>query len=179
MQTEEIESAVQTDSRFQKGRLMKIAVISDSHRVKRYMDNAIEIIQEEGTDLILHAGDNFCDSIYLKEKTGIPVIAVAGNCDFDNVETELDFECEGLTIFLTHGHHYGVKYGLHTLAEEAAGVGANIAIFGHTHVKENEIVDGVQIINPGSLAMPRDGRDRSFVMMELNNGSYTFEYRFI
>ncbi|WP_304206712.1 metallophosphoesterase family protein, partial [Peptostreptococcus russellii] len=61
---------------------MKIAVISDSHRVKRYMDSAIKIIKEEKIELILHAGDNFRDSIYCKEKTGIPVIAVAGNCDF-------------------------------------------------------------------------------------------------
>ena len=158
---------------------MKIAVISDSHRVKRYMDSAIKIIKEEKIELILHAGDNFRDSIYFKEKTGIPVIAVAGNCDFDNVETELDFECEGITIFLTHGHHYGVKYGFETIAEEAKERGAKITIFGHTHIKENQIIDGVEVINPGSLSMPRDGRDRSFIIMDIENGNYNYEYRFI
>lgn len=158
---------------------MKIAVLSDSHRVKRYMDSAAEIIKEEKIELILHAGDNFRDSIYLKERTGIPVIAVAGNCDFENVETELDFECEGITVFLTHGHRYGVKYGLCTIVEEAKERGAKIAIFGHTHIKENKIIEGIEIINPGSLSMPRDGIDRSFIIMDIENGNYNYEYRFI
>lgn len=157
---------------------MKIAIISDSHRAKKYMDKVAAIIKNEA-DLILHAGDNFQDSIYLKEKTGKPVIAVAGNCDFDNVESELDFECEGIRIFLTHGHEYGVKYGLSTVAREAKKRGAKIAIFGHTHVKENKIIEGVQVINPGSLSMPRDGIEKSFVMLNLNDREFSFEYRFV
>ncbi len=158
---------------------MKVAIISDSHRFKVYMNDAIEIIQKEGVELILHAGDNFSDSLYFKEKSDIPVIAVAGNCDFENIETELDFECEGIRIFLTHGHNYGVKYGLGNIAEKAKEIGADIAIFGHSHIKVNELIDGVVLINPGSLSMPRDGKDRSFVIMNIKNGKFTYEYRFI
>lgn len=158
---------------------MKIAIISDSHRARSYMDKAIEIIKKEEIDLIVHAGDNFADSKYFNQKTEIPVLAVAGNCDYENVETEIDFEFEGVKFFLTHGHHYGVKYGLEILAQQASAKNADIAIFGHSHVKKNCHIANVEIINPGSLSMPRDGSERSFVIMDLNEGKYTYEYIFI
>lgn len=157
---------------------MKILILSDSHGVKKYMDKIVPIIEKD-IDLIIHAGDNFRDSIYLKERTEKPVIAVAGNCDFENVERDIDFEVEGVKMFLTHGHKYGVKYGLGNLADIAHEKSAKIAIFGHTHVKEDRMLMGVQMINPGSLSLPRDGIDRSYVIMDIEDGSFTYEYRFL
>lgn len=157
---------------------MKVLILSDTHRAKRSMDRIVQLIKDE-IDLIIHAGDNFRDTVYLKDETGKAIIGVAGNCDFENVEREIEFECEGVKIFLTHGHSYGVKYGLNNLAREASKRGANIAIFGHTHCKEDRIVHGVQMINPGSLSLPRDERHGSYVVMNIEDGSYDFEYRFI
>ena len=157
---------------------MRILVVSDTHGSKSHMDRIIPLIKEE-IDLILHAGDNFRDSIYLKEATGKSVIAVAGNCDFENVERNIDFECEGLNIFITHGNSYGVKYGLNDLVRESKKRNANIAIFGHTHCKEDKIISGVQVINPGSLSLPRDDRRGSYVILDIENGSFTYEYRFL
>ena len=77
---------------------------------------------------------------------------------------------------LVHGHMHRVKYGLEVLAQDAHEKGADIVIFGHTHIKENKIIGGVEMINPGSLSLPRDGIKGSYVVMDLENGKYTYSY---
>ena len=49
--------------------------------------------------------------------------AVAGNCDFGALEP-LDglAAFDGVVVFYTHGHMYGVKYDLDTLADAAAAL---------------------------------------------------------
>lgn len=157
---------------------MRILVISDTHGARPLMDALVPFIKEE-VDLILHAGDNFKDSVYLREQTGVDVIAVKGNCDYEKVEDEIVFEVEGVTILLTHGHKLGVKMNTKILENVAKNKNANIAIFGHTHVKYEKIQRGIQIINPGSLSLPRDGDRGSYVLLDVKKGSFTFEYRFL
>lgn len=157
---------------------MKVLIVSDTHGAKKNMDKLKELIINE-IDLIIHAGDNFRDSIYLTETTGKSVISVVGNCDFENREDEIEFEVENVKFFLTHGHRYGVKYGLETIAEKCNSINAQIGIFGHTHVKENSYVSGVHLINTGSLSLPRDGMRGSYVIMEINSGKYNIDFRFI
>lgn len=155
--------------------MKKILVLSDTHGVKMYMNELVPMIKED-IDLIIHAGDHYRDSVYLYEKTGVSQLGVLGNCDFEIGDRELVYDIEGVKIFLTHGHRYDVKRDISILAEYAKSQGANIAIFGHTHVKESRIINGVQMINPGSLAQPRDGMKRSYVILEIDNGK--FEYKF-
>ena len=57
---------------------------------------------------------------------------------------------DGVVVFYTHGHMYGVKYDLDTLADAAAARGANVALFGHTHIPVAEERGGVFLFNPGS-----------------------------
>lgn len=157
---------------------MKVIILSDTHRAKNNMDKLVPYIKEN-VDMIIHAGDNFRDSVYLSNVCEKPSIAVAGNCDFDNVEEELIFELEGIKILLTHGHRHRVKYGIEFLVDYAKSKSVNIVIFGHTHKKEDRVIDGIQLINPGSLSLPRDGIDQSYVIMNIKNGVYDFEYRFL
>ena len=58
---------------------------------------------------------------------------------------------EDLRVFYTHGHNYGVKSNLYTLAREAKSRGCQIALYGHTHRPSIDEVDGITLINPGSL----------------------------
>lgn len=155
---------------------MKIMILSDSHRSKRSMEKIIPIIEEK-IDLIIHAGDNFEDSRYLNEKTGVDCIAVTGNCDYERgVEDELEFELEGIKFFLTHGHKYGVKYGPQTLAKEAANLGVDVVIYGHSHEKYDDFIFGVRVINPGSLSQPRDDVYGSYVIMDVHDKSFSYEF---
>ena len=76
---------------------------------------------------------------------------MAGNCDFGALEP-LDglAAFDGVVVFYTHGHMYGVKYDLDTLSDAAAARGANVALFGHTHVPVAEQRGDVFLFNPGS-----------------------------
>jgi len=59
-------------------------------------------------------------------------------------------------ILCCHGHKYGVKSTLTRLAAHAKELGCDVALYGHTHRANSEIVDGVLCLNPGSLGSYSD-----------------------
>lgn len=146
---------------------MKVGVVSDTHMMKQFIDNTIPYLKE--CDLIIHAGDNFSDSKYIHNVTNVGVMAVRGNCDFDDVEDELVFEVENKTIFLCHGDRYGVKYGIDRLETKAKEINANIVVFGHTHIPLCIEKDGVLYLNPGSVSLPRQVTYKSFVILDIED----------
>lgn len=82
---------------------------------------------------------------------------VAGNCDSLPLPREITLDIEGVKILLTHGHSYGVKSDLLSLSLRARELGCRLAYFGHTHIAETVDVDGVTLINPGSVSHPLYG----------------------
>ena len=129
---------------------MRIIVMSDSHRNFRNVQRVVE--KHPDADLYIHLGDGereFEDvqNLYPNRR----YLWVAGNCDFGALEP-LDglAAFDGVVVFYTHGHMYGVKYDLDTLADAAAARGANVALFGHTHIPVAEERGGVFLFNPGS-----------------------------
>lgn len=152
---------------------MRIGIVSDTHRMENFMNKSIPYLKE--CDLIIHAGDNFLDSKYIHKMTNTDIIAVKGNCDFEDVEDEIAFEVEGKTIFVCHGDKYGVKYGLMEIEEKAKSVCADIVIFGHTHIPLCIERDGILYLNPGSISLPRGGSSRRFVIMDIQENIINLE----
>mgnify|MGYP000231879908 CR=1 FL=1 len=70
---------------------------------------------------------------------------------------------------MTHGHKYNVKWTTKYLYEQASKLGADIIVYGHSHVGNEEHVNDKIIINPGSVFEPRDGLDPSFMIIDINN----------
>lgn len=152
---------------------MKIGILSDTHNIKECIDKTIPYLKD--CDLIIHAGDNFADSKYIHSITKIGIMAVKGNCDFDNVEDELLFDIENKLIFLCHGDKYNVKYGLENIEAKAKSVGADIVIFGHSHTPLNLKKDNILYLNPGSASLPRGVKYKSFYIMNLENNNIEIE----
>lgn len=92
-------------------------------------------------DLVLHKG----------------FFAVKGNCDYLPLPEETVTEVEGVKILLTHGHRYGVKTDLLSLALRAEELGCCLVFFGHTHTAEIVEHGAVTLVNPGSLTHPSFG----------------------
>ena len=94
---------------------------------------------------------------------------LAGNNDFfsDNLrEMEVVFGTK--KAFMTHGHYYYVSLGPERIIEEGKMRNADIVMFGHTHKPFLEMIDGMIVLNPGSLSYPRqEGRKGSYIMMEI------------
>ena len=152
---------------------MRIGIVSDTHRMESFINKAIPYLKE--CDLIIHAGDNFADSKYIHKMTKVDIIAVKGNCDFDNVEDEIAFEVEEKTIFVCHGHNYGVKYGIDEIEEKAKSLCVDIVIFGHTHIPLCIEKDGILYLNPGSVSLPRGNSSRRFVIMDIDGNKFNLE----
>lgn len=82
------------------------------------------------------------------------VLSVRGNCDLwgpPRAETLLR-TFEGVRIFGTHGHRYGVKQGLLRFSLAAQEQQAQVALFGHTHIPYCRQEDGLWLLNPGAAA---------------------------
>lgn len=145
---------------------MIIAVVSDTHGIVLPVAYSI---QRNKVDIVLHLGDNASDAKKIEQITGMEIYAVAGNCDENSkdVPEELVLEIRRKKFFLTHGHNYDVDSGIDKIVEKAKEVGADYALFGHTHVHLRERVDGITVLNPGSTTLPRKGDTKGYYIINL------------
>lgn len=149
---------------------MRILVISDSHGRTSKIEQAIEA--QRDAKHIFFLGDCVRDIedypfIYPDRTFHI----VSGNCDYASTYKSEDIiTLEGKRIFFTHGHHLYVKGGIGGLRQAALREGADIVLFGHTHIAIKEYADGVYFVNPGSLCSAREGRTSYAVIDIENNG---------
>ena len=145
---------------------MLIAVVSDTHRIDKY----INVVKENllNVDILFHLGDNTDDVAKICEEFKGVVYAVQGNCDYGKLyPKEQLIEVCGKRIFLTHGDLYGVKYGMTNIYYRAKEVEADIVLFGHTHQKYIQEESGIIFMNPGSVSLPRlSGRYIGYIKLE-------------
>lgn len=132
---------------------MKWLVFSDSHGELSYMKAAIE---REKPDRILHLGDVIRDAERLaewlqKDRPGVAVEMVRGNCDgwYGDAPEEKELFFGTKRVWMLHGHAYGVKMGDGMLVSEARSRGADVVLYGHTHVPKCEW-NGLWVMNPGT-----------------------------
>ena len=166
---------------------MKFVIASDIHGSAFWCEKLMAVIGEVKPEQILLLGDllyhgprNDLPRDYAPKKV-IPmlsaykdkIICVRGNCEAEVDQMVLPFSCmadcalvsaDGLTLYLTHGHHHSPD-NLPPLAEGA------VFLSGHTHVKLDEVKNGIRCLNPGSVSIPKDGSNSCLV---LDNGEFTF-----
>ena len=131
---------------------MKILVLSDTHGNLSGMQKALEKFGKNA-DIIVHCGDGTRgEAKWLRENVShAEVVCVRGNCDFTaELENIAYFDVYGKRIMVTHGHQFGVKFGLENLSYKAEEQGVDIVFFGHTHICADEKLGKVRLINPGS-----------------------------
>lgn len=144
---------------------MKIIVVSDSHKQPGILE---EIVNMTKADYYLHAGDGCLAPLALG-----PFISVRGNCDFYKYPLELIVEYGGVKIYLHHGHYYSIRQ----MVKKARQEQCKIVIYGHTHIPKLETIDGVYVLNPGSIAYPRGGSERSYALINItSNQEISFSF---
>jgi len=148
---------------------MKYLIISDTHG---YIGNAVSLIESLKPDYCIHLGDMASDCeeleyIFPRQK----FIFVKGNNDFwlrnNQFPDERFFSLEEKNFFVCHGHKYHVKSGIELLKKTAKEKGAQIVLYGHTHVKNLVWDNDTLILNPGS-------RD-SYALLEIKDGKINAE----
>ena len=160
----------------------KILIVSDSHGESHLIRQAID---REQPDMFLHLGDITADAAEVEHwlnawKDGqVPAVFLRGNCDRPSrrgLREQAVLSLNGHRFFCVHGHLLGVNYDLQNLTYAALEEECDIALFGHTHVPCDEDWMGVRILNPGSIARPRGGSARGYLVMTFDpDGGYTVE----
>ena len=114
--------------------MTKLLVLSDSHGGRTAIERVL-MKESKNIDALIFLGDGLRDlELALTLYPKLRAYSVAGNCDYGALEpTDGLAAFDGVVIFYTHGHMYGVKYDLDTLADAASARGAEVALFGHTH----------------------------------------------
>lgn len=154
---------------------MKFLVVSDSHGNREILETLVARHQNE-VEAFFHCGDSELaptDPIWQHYQV------VNGNCDgFNYFPNEVTVELGQERIFMTHGHLVNVNSTLDVLVDAAAAQAATICLFGHTHQLGVERRQGILVLNPGSILLPR-GRyfERTYALVESTDDCLTVQYR--
>jgi uncharacterized protein len=133
---------------------LRIAVIADTHNSLPESVAADIATAHE----IWHLGD-VCQSHILDriQRLGPPVTVVQGNNDF--------FQPLPLEVLLTRN---GLRFRLIHIPPPLTKLGtAHILLHGHTHVPRDEVIDGIRILNPGTVGKPNHGAPPSYAWLTL------------
>jgi putative phosphoesterase len=159
---------------------MKLIVFSDSHNSVHNMRTALSLHRD--ADVVIHLGDGNEDLESLRDEFPLAQFRyVAGNFEEfassfaarNRLEYEVVFDFDGKRVLAVHGHRCAVKYGTETLAARAKALGADIALYGHTHEAAEECIDGsdgriIRLFNPGTVS--GRGGDATYGVIETAGG---------
>lgn len=130
---------------------MKILVLSDSHGEKFVLERIIK--KERDVDMIIHLGDGLDEFEDIMLNSKITNYSVAGNCDFETTAPYTRIiNAAGKRIFIAHGHTFDVKENHSEIIQAAKSKNADICLFGHTHMNDATICNGLLMINPGAVS---------------------------
>lgn len=166
---------------------MKYMVASDIHGSAYYCRKLMEMYQIEKPDKLLLLGDilyhgprndlpkeyNPKEVITMLNTLKDDILCVRGNCDAEVDQMVLDFpimadycilSIEERMVFVTHGHRYNESF-LPPMKEN------DILLHGHTHIPVKEKINNSNMIyiNPGSVSIPKDNSEHSYMIIENNN----------
>ena len=151
--------------------MKRLIVLSDTHGNAKGVMELFPRIAEN--DYVIHLGDGATDMREVRSEYPDKVYACRGNCDmFYPLPEDGELEVEGVKIYFCHGHNYGVKSNLYALSEEAKRRDCQIALYGHTHVPSIMEVNGVTLINPGSMRYSI-GKGGSYCYLVVNKEKFT------
>lgn len=153
---------------------MLIVIASDTHRANHRLLELEQMYPQ--ASLYIFAGDYGDDPTRYDHWIG-----VLGNNDYfftDRMPMQRVILAGDHRIYLCHGHQHGYTNREWNIAAAAKERDCDIAVYGHSHVASVKEVDGVLLINPGSLYRSRDGRRPSYCLLELDGPHIVPELRF-
>ena len=169
---------------------MNIVIASDIHGSAEWCRKLVAEIEAEAPDQVILLGD----LLYHGPRNPLPdgyapaevagmlnglaerITAVRGNCDAEVDQMMLDFPCMAdyalvadgdRKLFCTHGHVFSPE-------EPPRLAEGTLFLSGHTHVKVDEVRDGIRFVNPGSVSLPKDGTHSFAVYRDGNIEFRTF-----
>lgn len=168
---------------------MKLMIASDIHGSAYYCQKMLSAYREEKADKLLLLGD----ILYHGPRNDLPkeyapkqviemlnevkneILCVRGNCDTEVDQMVLDFPVlldygffydQDRMFHITHGHKFNpdnppmMKHG-------------DVLLTGHTHIPAFDVYENFIYVNPGSISIPKQGSDHSYILYE--DGKFQFK----
>lgn len=161
---------------------MKLLIASDIHGSSWYCEKLLNVYKEEGAqrmillgDILYHGPRNDLPAEYAPKKViemlnayKDEIHAVRGNCEAEVDQMVLQFPVladymllfwKERAVYVTHGHIYneGNRPPMRT---------GDVLLHGHTHVLRAEEKDGIILLNPGSVSIPKEGNPPTYAVYE-------------
>ena len=136
--------------------IKRLLVLSDIHGLTYA---ARRILLEQNAKTVIFLGDGLREFELLQQDfPDREFFTVRGNNDFGLTAPDESLELiAGKRVFFTHGHRYSVKHGLDDIKAAARQRGADILLFGHTHIPFTEYDGGLCVMNPGAVCGIKPG----------------------
>lgn len=161
---------------------MKVLIASDIHgsaAACQHLLERFEAIQADHLlllgDILYHGPRNDLPKNYDPKRTAQllnaykdRIIAVRGNCDGEVDQMVLDFPItadynvllmNGYRIFASHGHVYSPEH-LPALKQ------GDCFLFGHIHIPTIREENGIMLLNPGSITLPKCDNPATYAVLE-------------
>ncbi len=132
--------------------MTKLLVLSDSHGGRAAIERVL-MKESKSIDALIFLGHGLRDlELALTLYPKLRAYSVAGNCDYGALEpTDGLAAFDGVVIFYNHGHMYGVKYDLDTLADAACRLEW---LFGcTTSTPQRQMQWGKDLVKPAGAAL--------------------------
>ena len=142
----------------------KIGIFSDTHGD---ISNLCCFKERLGQlDSLFHLGDVVEDAAPLASLLNTGIVSVRGNCDpWSSAPIKQIVSWDSHRILLLHGH---TCFGKLSLCYQAESEGCNSVCYGHSHIASIEEYNGILLINPGSLSLPRSSKGPSCAVLTIN-----------
>jgi len=151
---------------------MRILVFSDSHNDSKSIS---KVMKRFYPDCAIHLGDGSLDLFALEKEYPLTTFYyVKGTVD-DFGEPDRIISLEGVSIFLSHENKFEVKKDRDKI-NEAVRLNIQIVLYGHTHVPEFFVNNGIIFMNPGSIG--KEYGYRTFGLIDAFEGEYSCEVLF-
>lgn len=140
----------------------EIIVASDTHGHSEYLEDLEKAYPH--ADLFLHCGDVEDDPGQYPKW-----IFVRGNNDWTSSPESQVVRIGNTRIYMCHSHRLSYYSREEQLVRLAKDHFCQIAVYGHTHIPAVQKLDGVLVVNPGSMLLPRGGHQASYARIVVEN----------
>lgn len=146
-----------------------LGLLSDTHGRAGIARDAVEMLLDQGADMLIHLGDvgtaEVIDALAVQPPDTdeqVEAHLVFGNCDWEAkalaryarglgvIVDELagELSIDGKRVVYTHGHES-------TIMDSVIASGVDYLLHGHTHLQSDDIIGQTRVINPGALFRAR------------------------
>ena len=159
---------------------MKIMIASDIHGSKYFAEKILQRFEEEKAEKLILLGDIY----YHGPRNPLPkeyapmevakllnpikdkLIVIKGNCDSEVDQMISEFAFVENTMILLDVKRIMLTHG-HKLNKDNLESGAyDVLAYGHFHINMMERKDGVLVINPGSVSLPKQDSVSGYITID-------------